>query len=38
MLHLQMAQNATDYDMLRELTEQEQSVAQELDKLMDRWA
>ena len=38
MLHLQMAQNATDYDMLRELTEQEQSVSQELDKLMDRWA
>lgn len=37
-IHLQMAQNATDYDKIRELTEQEQRVSQELEQLMERWA
>lgn len=37
-IHLQMAQNATDYDRLRELTAEEQRAAQELEQLMERWA
>ena len=37
-IQLQMAQNATDYTKLRELTESEQKAAAELERLMDRWA
>lgn len=36
-IQLQMSQNATDYDKLRELTKEEQRCSAELDKLMERW-
>ena len=36
-IQLQMAQNATDYDKLRELTNEEQRCSQELEQLMERW-
>lgn len=37
-IQLQMSQNATDYDKLRELTKEEQRCSEELERLMDRWA
>lgn len=37
-VEMQMEQNATDYDQLRELTEEQQRLKGELEKLMDRWA
>ena len=37
-VELQMEQNATDYDQLRELTAEQQRLSDELEKLMDRWA
>lgn len=37
-IQLQMSQNATDYDRLRELAQEEKRCSQELDELMERWA
>ena len=37
-VEMQMEQNATDYDQLRELTAEQQRLSDELEKLMDRWA
>ena len=37
-VEMQMAMNGSDYDMLRELTAEQERLSAELDKLMDRWA
>ena len=37
-VEMQMAQYATDYEQIRELTEEQQRLSGELEKLMDRWA
>lgn len=37
-VEMQMAMNGSDYDMLRELTGEQERLTAELDKLMDRWA
>ncbi len=37
-VEMQMTINGSDYDMLRELTEEQDRLSAELDKLMDRWA
>ena len=37
-VEMQMSMNGSDYDMLRELTVEQERLAAELDRLMDRWA
>jgi len=37
-VEMQMAQYATDYEQIRELTVEQQRLSGELEKLMDRWA
>ena len=37
-VEMQMSMNGSDYDMLRELTVEQERLTAELDKLMDRWA
>ncbi len=37
-VQLQMAQNASDYGKLNELTKEEQRLQEKLEQLMDRWA
>ena len=37
-VEMQMAMNGANYDMLQELTAEQERLAAELDKLMDRWA
>ncbi|MCR5176745.1 MAG: ABC-F family ATP-binding cassette domain-containing protein [Anaerovibrio sp.] len=37
-IEMQMAQNASDYNQLRELAVEQQRLTAELDRLMERWA